>query len=181
MAVFNSSLLHHSLGLYPARKLQVPSNVILWYLPPHSPELIIVEEVWDWIRNKYTRGKLFTTLNDLIDTLCEALSRLAGNPQRVRSITDQRWLYAMKLSYNGISRCSSTLASSRLTYRHQVRQRYLHRTLSVHPVPHLDAADNLFRPQPRSDADIRSELSNLLDREVRLLPQRKVHPIPSQC
>ena len=37
-------------GWHQARALEVPASVILWFLPPHSPELNPVEQVWQWLR-----------------------------------------------------------------------------------------------------------------------------------
>jgi transposase len=81
-------------GWHTARSLAVPANVILWFLPPHSPELNPVEQVWGWLRGRSTRGRLFTALDRLVDELCVALNALADDPARVRSLTDQSWLYA---------------------------------------------------------------------------------------
>lgn len=81
-------------GWHTARSLAVPANVILWFLPPHSPELNPVEQVWGWLRGRSTRGRLFTALDRLVDERCVALNALADDPARVRSLTDQSWLYA---------------------------------------------------------------------------------------
>ena len=80
-------------GWHVARKLEVPDNVILWFLPPHSPELNPIEQVWEWLRSHHTRGKLFTRLDDLLDTLSSALKELMDDPERVRSLTGRTWLY----------------------------------------------------------------------------------------
>ncbi|MDQ3327746.1 MAG: hypothetical protein M3506_04375 [Chloroflexota bacterium] len=46
------------------------------------------------MRSHHTRGKLFTRLDDLLDTLSSALKELMDNPERVRSLTGRAWLYA---------------------------------------------------------------------------------------
>lgn len=76
-------------GWHTARALAVPPNVVLWFLPPHAPELNPLEQVWGWLRAKHTRGRLFTELDRLVDDLCAALNQLADDPARVRSLTDR--------------------------------------------------------------------------------------------
>ena len=74
-------------GWHKARALKVPANVILWFLPPHSPELNPAERLWQWLRQQHTRGVLFRTRAALLDTLCHGLRELMDDPARVRSLT----------------------------------------------------------------------------------------------
>jgi hypothetical protein len=74
-------------GWHRARGLRVPSNVILWFLPPHRPEANPVEQVWQWLRDHHTRGILFPTRAALLDALCDGLVALLDDPLRVRSLT----------------------------------------------------------------------------------------------
>lgn len=74
-------------GWHRARGLRVPPNVILWFLPPHCPEANPVEQVWQWLRARHTRGILFQTRAALLDALCAGLVALMDDPIRVRSLT----------------------------------------------------------------------------------------------
>ena len=74
-------------GWHTARDLAVPANVILWFLPPHLPELNPVEQVWQWLREHHTRGALFATHEELVTALCAGLTALMDDPARVRSLT----------------------------------------------------------------------------------------------
>lgn len=74
-------------GWHKARDLRVPPNVILWFLPPHSPELNPVERVWLWLRDQHTRGVLFRDRAALLEALCQGLTALMDDPARVRSLT----------------------------------------------------------------------------------------------
>ncbi len=53
-----------------------------------------MEQVWQWIRGQHTRGVLFTTDAQLDGVLCDALNGLASDSGRIKSLTNQRWLYA---------------------------------------------------------------------------------------
>ena len=74
-------------GWHKAKRLAVPANLILWFLPPHSPELNPVEQVWQWLRDRHTRSRLFRTHAALLDALCRGLTALMDDPARVRSLT----------------------------------------------------------------------------------------------
>ena len=74
-------------GWHTARDLAVPANVILWFLPPHLPELNPVERVWQWLREHHTRGALFATHEELVTALCAGLTALMDDPARARSLT----------------------------------------------------------------------------------------------
>ena len=74
-------------GWHTARDLAVPPSVILWFLPPHSPELNPVEQVWQWLREQHTRGVPFRDREALVTTLCRGLTALMDDPARVRSLT----------------------------------------------------------------------------------------------
>lgn len=80
-------------GWHTARALAVPANVVLWSLPPRSPELTPLEQAWGWLRAQHTRGRLFTARDRLVDALCAGLNALADDPGRVRSLTARASLY----------------------------------------------------------------------------------------
>jgi transposase len=81
-------------GWHTSGKVVAPEGITLWFQPPHSPEVNVMEQVWQWIRGQHTRGMLFTTDAQLDEVLCEALNGLANDTERVKSLTNQRWLYA---------------------------------------------------------------------------------------
>jgi transposase len=80
-------------GWHVSQRVVVPEGITLWFQPPHSPEVNVMEQVWQWIRGQYTRGALFTTDAQLDGVLCDALDGLGNDPTQVKSLTNQRWLY----------------------------------------------------------------------------------------
>jgi transposase len=80
-------------GWHRSGKVVVPGTITLWFQPPHSPEVNVMEQVWQWMRGQHTRGMLFTTDAQLDEVLCGALDGLAHDPKRVKSLTNQQWLY----------------------------------------------------------------------------------------
>lgn len=57
-------------SFHKARRLIVPENIFLIFLPPYSPELNPAEKIWAKIKRQL-KFKHFKTLDDLIDLVCE--------------------------------------------------------------------------------------------------------------
>jgi transposase len=55
----------------PGGDLRVPDNIRLLHLPPYSPELNPMENVWDYLR----QNKLCATVWDSYDDIVEACKR----------------------------------------------------------------------------------------------------------
>jgi transposase len=81
-------------GWHVSQRVVVPDGITLWFQPPHSPEVNVMEQVWQWVRGQHTRGALLTSDEELDGVLCDALDRLMNDPAQVRSLTNQPWLYA---------------------------------------------------------------------------------------
>lgn len=79
-------------GWHVSRSLEVPENVRLIPLPPHSPELNPVEHIWDDIREKGFHNQAFQSLDDVEDRLCDQLIALENEPQRLCSLTSFPYL-----------------------------------------------------------------------------------------
>ncbi len=69
-----------------AKDLQVPENIRLIFQPPYSPEVNPVEHLWEEVREKYLHNRILPSLEDLIEVLCQALSELTADTERLRSM-----------------------------------------------------------------------------------------------
>ena len=74
-------------GWHQAKDLILPENIRLIKQPPYSPEVNPVEHIWDDIREKYFHNRIFSSLDALTETLCEALNTLSNDPNRITSMT----------------------------------------------------------------------------------------------
>lgn len=83
-------------GWHTGNDIQVPDSISLEFLPPHSPELNPVEQIWDDVRYNNTRNEIFTESEALWDTLSSAMRNYSANPEKVKSMTNQEWLYRNK-------------------------------------------------------------------------------------
>jgi len=84
-------------GWHRSDGLIVPENIQLYPLLPYTPELNPIEQIWDEVREKGFRNELFTSLEKVVDRLCETIRSLLRDPRRVISITHRDWLYSALL------------------------------------------------------------------------------------
>jgi hypothetical protein len=67
-----------------ARK--VPDNITILPIPPKSPELNPVENVWQFMRDNWLSNRVFNSYADIVDHCCFAWNRLVDQPWRIMSI-----------------------------------------------------------------------------------------------
>ena len=73
-------------GWHRAKDLQVPENIRLIFQPAYSPELNPVEHLWEELREKYLHNRVFPSLEELIEVLCQALTELTEEKEQLRSM-----------------------------------------------------------------------------------------------
>jgi len=69
----------------------VPDNVSLLTLPPYSPELNPVENVWQHLRANRLAISVFDDYDTIVSACCRACNRFADRPETVSSITSRQW------------------------------------------------------------------------------------------
>ena len=72
-------------------RLRVPDNISLLPLPPYSPELNPVENVWQFLRQNYLANRVFATYDAIVEACCQAWNALAAAPNIIRSIAARSW------------------------------------------------------------------------------------------
>jgi putative transposase len=65
--------------------LVVSDNIGLLKLPPYSPELNPVENIWEYLRQNYLSNRTFATYETIVDACCDAWNKLIGAPEGIRS------------------------------------------------------------------------------------------------
>jgi transposase len=78
-------------GWHGSAALVVPDNLSLLKLPPYSPELNPVENVWQYLRANWLAISVFESYHDIVDACCKAWNRFANDPKTVTSITERHW------------------------------------------------------------------------------------------
>ena len=80
-------------GWHKARGLIVPSNIEIVSLPPYTPEMNPIEQIWKELRTRGFRNEVFQTLEKVVDRLCEVIRSLS--PKTIQSITGRNWILSL--------------------------------------------------------------------------------------
>ena len=73
-------------GWHRSKELVVPANIRLIEQPAYSPEVNPVEHLWEELREKYLHNRLFSSLDLLVEVLCQALNELTEDKERLTSM-----------------------------------------------------------------------------------------------
>ena len=80
-------------GWHMSGKLVVPDNITLLPLPPRSPELNPVENIWQYIRDNWLSNRVFKSYDDIVALCCEAWNKLIDRPWKIISIGMRQWAH----------------------------------------------------------------------------------------
>jgi transposase len=78
-------------GWHMSAKLAVPANITLLALPPRSPELNPVENVWQSLRENWLSNRVFKSYEDIVALCCDAWNNLIDRPWKIMSIGIRNW------------------------------------------------------------------------------------------
>jgi hypothetical protein len=82
-------------GWHRTPALEVPDNLTLLPLPPHSPELNPVENVWQYLRQNKLSHRVWEEYAAIVDACCEAWDAFVHEPGRIASIARRGWAKAV--------------------------------------------------------------------------------------
>jgi putative transposase len=80
-------------GWHQSTRLAVPDNITLVPLPPRSPELNPMENIWQFMRENWLSNRVFTTYANILDHCCQAWNKLVDQPWLVTSIGLRDWAH----------------------------------------------------------------------------------------
>ncbi|WP_153279079.1 IS630 family transposase [Streptococcus pneumoniae] len=69
--------------------LKIPTNIGFAFIPPYTPEMNPIEQVWKEIRKRGFKNKTFRTLEDVMNQLQDVIQGL--EKEVIKSIVNQRW------------------------------------------------------------------------------------------
>lgn len=75
---------------HKSKSLEIPENIEIFPLPPYTPEMNPIEQIWKEIRKRGFKNEIFQTLEHVIDRLCDTICSLT--PAIINSITDRDWI-----------------------------------------------------------------------------------------
>jgi len=72
-------------------RLRVPDNITLLPLPPYSPELNPMENVWEYLRGNKLCALVWDSYEAILAACKSAWNFLIQDPDRIRSIGSREW------------------------------------------------------------------------------------------
>jgi|TARA_B100000315_G_C14526199_1_gene563948 hypothetical protein len=86
-------LIQDQAGWHTTAKLLIPSNITLLPLPPRSPELNPVENIWQFMRDNWISNRVFKSYDEIVAISAEAWNKLIDQPWRIMSIGHRKWAH----------------------------------------------------------------------------------------
>jgi DDE superfamily endonuclease len=75
----------------PSEKLIVPHNITLLKIPPYTPELNPVENIWEYLRGNSLSNVVWETYDEIVQASCSAWNKLVQAPELIKSIASREW------------------------------------------------------------------------------------------
>ena len=73
-------------AFHTSKSLVVPENVTLLRLPPYSPELNPVENLWHYLRSHYWSNGVYRDYDALQSVAMQSWRQVCMDPEKIRSI-----------------------------------------------------------------------------------------------
>lgn len=75
---------------HKSASLKIPENIELVYIPPYTPEMNPIEQIWKEIRKRRFKNEVFQTLEKVVDRLCDIICSLSADT--IKNITGRSWI-----------------------------------------------------------------------------------------
>ncbi|WP_228062397.1 MULTISPECIES: IS630 family transposase [unclassified Streptococcus] len=75
---------------HKSQTLEIPENIEFTFIPPYTPEMNPIEQVWAEIRKRGFKNRTFQTLESVIDKLQEVIQALSRDI--LKSIVYRKWI-----------------------------------------------------------------------------------------
>lgn len=75
---------------HKSKTLKIPQNIFLIGIPPYTPEMNPIEQIWREIRTQGFKNEAFSTLQKVVDRLADTICNLTTDT--VKSITARDWI-----------------------------------------------------------------------------------------
>ena len=61
---------------HKSKGLKIPQNIVISNIPPYTPEMKPIEQIWKQLRQPGFKNEIFKTLQDVMDRLCDTINDL---------------------------------------------------------------------------------------------------------
>jgi transposase len=73
-------------GYHHAKRICVPDQITLLFLPPYSPELNPIENLWHYLKSHHWSNRAYPDYDALVDAACDAWRKVCLSPDHLKSI-----------------------------------------------------------------------------------------------
>lgn len=88
----HAAVLIDNAGWHQSKDLVVPDNITLIPLPPYSPELNAMEQVWEWIKKHCLSYQHYERYEDIVNQASKGWNSFSDNMELVKSIMHRDWV-----------------------------------------------------------------------------------------
>lgn len=67
-------------------------NITIIKLPPYSPELNPVEQIWQWLRQNELANRCFNGYEDIVNECCRAWNSFISDVNRIKEMCSRDWI-----------------------------------------------------------------------------------------
>ena len=78
---------------HKSKALKIPDNIRILHIPPCTPEMNPIEQLWKELRLRGFRNEIFKSLDGVVDRLCDTIMGLTSDT--VRSIMGREWILSI--------------------------------------------------------------------------------------
>ena len=75
---------------HKSMSLEIPENIDLLFIPPYTPEMNPIEQIWKEIRKIGFKNECFSSLDKVVDRLCVTICSLSHDT--IKSVTGENWI-----------------------------------------------------------------------------------------
>ncbi|VVM20087.1 Mobile element protein, partial [uncultured Gammaproteobacteria bacterium] len=80
-------------GWHMTKAIRCFSNVTLLPLPPYSPELNPVEQLWQQIKQRFLSNTTFQNYDDVIERSCQAWNEILSEDGFIKNLCSREWSF----------------------------------------------------------------------------------------
>lgn len=78
---------------HKSKGLNIPKNIELVFIPPYTPEMNPIEQIWKEIRMIGFRNEIFSSLEKVVERLCFTIQSISN--VLIKSITLREWILSI--------------------------------------------------------------------------------------
>jgi len=79
-------------GWHSTPKLLIPKNITLFPLPPYSPELNSIEQLWRELKQGWLSNRCFENYEDIVEAVTQAWNEFVAIPGAIKRLCSRSWI-----------------------------------------------------------------------------------------